>query len=190
MARILTAYIFSGVQRGYVLLYQYWFFCSFAKLCHYVDKVSVASSHFLCDLGWKMRLLWHDLIPQCSFQACSVLQIPSKRKRLLQADTEILAFSRMGDEPLESRNLLFSISFQRPWQCCRESMVFSMFDTSWICSLRAFSSLPEHLGAVDICLMRSVSPPVMVLILHSGQAGWQAARLIMIDSEIRELILK
>lgn len=58
------------------------------------------------------------------------------------------------------------------------------FSASFVLSL----SPAEHLRAVEICLMLSIHPPV--LILHSGETGWQAARLIMIDSEIRELILK
>lgn len=38
--------------------------------------------------------------------------------------------------------------------------------------------------------MSLIPPPALVLILHSGQAGRRAARLIMIDSEITELILE
>lgn len=57
-------------------------------------------------------------------------------------------------------------------------------------SICAFAEVPstDHLRAVEICLMHSVLPPALVLILHSGAAGRQAARLIMIDSEITELM--
>lgn len=57
-------------------------------------------------------------------------------------------------------------------------------------SICALAEVPPtgHLRAVEICLMHSVPPPALVLVLHSGQAGRQAARLIMIDSEITELM--
>lgn len=45
-------------------------------------------------------------------------------------------------------------------------------------------------GSRNMSHVASPFPPVLVLILHSGQNGLQAPRLIMIDSEITELILE
>lgn len=104
--------------------------------------------------------------------------------------------------PLESGNLLAAcyhgISFHRaPLSSCTEDNWWCRWGPTPVALFFSFffnfhwSSLTDHLSAVETCLICSFPALVrLVLILHSGQAGRQAARLIMIDSEITELILE
>lgn len=57
MARILTACFFSRSSMGLCAVLSVLIFVLLANLYHYVDKVSIASSNSLSDLGREMRLL-------------------------------------------------------------------------------------------------------------------------------------
>lgn len=136
MARILTACFFSRSSMGLCAVLSVLIFVLLANLYHYVDKVSIASSNSLCDLGREMRLLWSEMIwslsvlSECDGDRGRAQQFIAanswQERRLLQWTQSFLCkhhihyHSKMRDWPLESGNLLaacYSISFQRWCQC-------------------------------------------------------------------------
>lgn len=176
-----------------------------------VDKISIASSNSPRNSGWKMRVLWNDLVSWCSFpvwwrwslsKAIQCGQSAGRKKAFCSWHwgpcaniTSITTKKKQRDRPLQSGNLLavcyHGISFHKAslsgcavgnWWCqwgliAQAPFVFSLTFPFW--PLGGSRNMPH----------RQVSK-ALVLIQHSGQAGLQAARLIMIDSEITELILE